>query len=77
MDKLQVFKNRLAKLNINVELVGNYPWVYIHRINGVLITERFIANHGFTIAFLPVRVGKEKVYGHNRNIPFNKKIYLK
>jgi hypothetical protein len=33
-DKLLIFIERLRKLNINIELVANYPWVYIDKING-------------------------------------------
>lgn len=55
MDILQVFIRRMKKLNIDVELIGNYPWVYIDKINGKKVTETFEANHGFTIAFLPIR----------------------
>lgn len=32
-DKLKVFIERLKKIGINIELVGNYPWIYLHRIN--------------------------------------------
>ena len=54
MDKLTIFINRLKKIGINIELVGNYPWIYIDKINGKKVTEKFEANHGFTIAFYPV-----------------------
>ena len=36
-------------------MVSNYPWVYINKINGKRVTEKFQAEHGFTIAFLPIR----------------------
>lgn len=58
-DKLKVFVDRMKRININVKLVGNYPWIYIDEINGKRVTEKFEANHGFTIAFLPVRVDRE------------------
>lgn len=58
-DKLTIFIDRMKNLGINVELIGNYPWIYIHTINGVRVTEQFMANHGFTIAFLPVKLGEE------------------
>ena len=58
-DKLTVFVNRLRKLGIDVKLVGNYPWIYLDAINDKKVTERFEGNHGFTIAFLPIRVGQE------------------
>ena len=58
-DKLKVFVDRMQKININIKLVGNYPWIYIDEINGKRVTEKFEGNHGFTIAFLPVRVDRE------------------
>lgn len=58
-DKLEVFVDRMKRININVKLVGNYPWIYIDEINGRRVTEKFEGNHGFTIAFLPVRADRE------------------
>lgn len=50
-DKLTIFVDRLRKINIHMELAGNFPWIYINKINGKRVTEKFEANHGFTIAF--------------------------
>lgn len=58
-DKLKVFVDRMKRIDINVKLVGNYPWIYIDEINGKRVTEKFEGNHGFTIAFLPVRIDRE------------------
>jgi hypothetical protein len=49
----------MKKLNINIELVGNVPWIYIDKINGKRVKEKFHGNHGFTIAFYPIRPGQE------------------
>jgi len=54
-DKLAVFVERLKKIGIDVKLSGNFPWIYLDEINGVRVTERFEANHGFTVMFLPGR----------------------
>ena len=59
MDKLTIFVNRMNKLGIDIKLVGNYPWIYIDEINGKRVTEKFQGNHGFTIAFLPIRKDQE------------------
>lgn len=59
MDKITVFVERLQKLDIEVKLVGNYPWIYIDYINGKRVTEKFQANHGFTLAFTPIKKGQE------------------
>ena len=60
-DVLKKFVNRLKKIGIEVELVCNYPWVYITSINGKAVTERFRAEHGFTVAFMPVRYEDHKI----------------
>ena len=46
---------RLRKIGIDVELIGNYPWIYLRKVNGNTVKERFEGNHGFTIAFLPLK----------------------
>ena len=58
-DKLTIFRNRLKKLGIETEYFGNFPWLYLDTINGKKVVERFHAEHGFTIAFLPIKVGEE------------------
>jgi hypothetical protein len=47
--------SRLQRIGVEVELTGNYPWIYLNKINGVRVTEKFQGNHGFTVAFLPIR----------------------
>ena len=54
-DKITRFVERLKKIGIEIKLSGNFPWVYINEINGIRVTERFQANHGFTVMFLPGR----------------------
>ena len=48
---------RLRKIGINIEMAGNYPWIYLEKVNGNRIKkdDYFHGNHGFTIAFLPIR----------------------
>lgn len=58
-DKIKIFVERLQKLGITVELSSNYPWLYMTKVNGKTVTEKFQANHGFTIAFLPIRINQE------------------
>ena len=59
LTKLSIFRNRMKKLNINLELVGNYPWIYIRSVNDNVIQREdyFQGNHGFTIGFHPVKLG--------------------
>jgi hypothetical protein len=61
MDKLTIFTNRLNKIGISVELVGNYPWIYLSKVNGVSVGEKFMSNHGFTLAFTPLKYGCKDV----------------
>jgi len=61
-DKLTVFVDRMKRIGIDIKLAGNFPWIYINSINGKRVTETFEANHGFTIAFLPVRADKELAF---------------
>lgn len=58
MEQLEILKKRLDKIGIDVEFVANFPWIYLYKINGQLVKERYEAEHGFTIAFLPVRRDK-------------------
>jgi hypothetical protein len=59
MNKITIFIQRMHKLGIDIKLTGNYPWIYIESINNVRVKERFQGNHGFTLAFLPIRPGEE------------------
>ena len=56
MDKLDIFIKRLEKLGIKVELFGNYPWIYLDKVNGNKVTEKYLGNHGFTIMFTPIKL---------------------
>lgn len=55
LKSLQVFRDRMKKIGIDVEFIANLPWLYLHKINGKIVKERYLGEHGFTIAFLPVR----------------------
>lgn len=57
--KLDTFISRLDKLGIKIDLVLNVPWIYLDKINGTKVTERFWADHGFTIAFYPLKTDQE------------------
>ena len=58
-NKLNIFIIRMKRIGIDIELFGNYPWIYLHTVNGKRVSERFLAEHGFTIAFLPIKLGEE------------------
>lgn len=52
MKTLDKLYNRLLKLGIEITCIGNYPWIYLDTVNGNRVTEKFMAQHGFTIAVL-------------------------
>lgn len=52
---LNIFLVRLRRIGIVVTLWGNYPWVYLDTVNGKKVKEKYQGNHGFTVAFLPIR----------------------
>jgi hypothetical protein len=55
MEQLEILKKRLEKIGIEVEFIANVPWIYLYKINKKTVKERYMADHGFTVAFLPVR----------------------
>ena len=57
MDILTTLVLRLKKIGIDIELEGNYPWIYLSKVNNntILKDDYFMGNHGFTIAFYPIR----------------------
>jgi len=59
MNEIETLINRLNKIGIKIEVKANYPWIYLDKINGVKVTETFMANHGFTVAWLPIRTDEE------------------
>lgn len=65
------FAQRLKRIGVEVELIANYPWVYMNKVNGVPVTETFMAKHGFT-AFFSLRVeqwsDRRKVFAKIRQL---------
>lgn len=49
---IDAFGNRLKKIGITVELGGNFPWIYLDKINDVRVEEKYRARHGFAAFFL-------------------------
>lgn len=52
IDHIDAFGRRLKKLGIQVELVANYPWIYLDKVNGETVKGKYLGNHGFTAFFL-------------------------
>jgi hypothetical protein len=57
---LTILKNRLSKIGIEIEMSLNLPWIYLDRINGIRVRrEDFTENHGFNLAWYPIREGEQ------------------
>ena len=52
---------RMKKLGIKLEMGGNFPWIYLEKINSKKVTEKFQGNHGFTVAWMPIKFDDPKV----------------
>ena len=52
-----ILRNRLLKIGITIEMISNYPWIYLDKVNGNTVKEKYFANHGFTIGFNPAKLG--------------------
>jgi hypothetical protein len=59
MNEVEIFINRMKRIGIELELMGNIPWIYLRSVNGNKVQEEdWDASYGFTIAWYPVRVGE-------------------
>ncbi len=59
MEKLDILVKRLSKINIDIELALNFPWVYLTKVNGNKVKEKFKSDYYFTICFLNIKVNQE------------------
>lgn len=50
-NNLDVFINRLKRINIDIGLISNYPYIYIDIINTKRINERSYGSHGFILGY--------------------------
>ncbi len=48
---LERVTTRLTKIGIEIELMGNVPWVYLRSVNGITVTEKKNARHGYCIDY--------------------------
>ena len=61
-DVLSTLRNRMLRIGIEIEFVGNYPWIYLDQVNGNRIQkEDFTANPGFNIAWYGIR-NEDKIH---------------
>jgi hypothetical protein len=72
MNEIEIFVNRMKKIGIELELEGNAPWIYLVSVNGNRVMEiDYNANHGYTIAWYPVRMGIEPHLDSDLNRTFD------
>ena len=58
MNEIEIFVNRMKKIGIELELIGNFPWIYLNKVNGNTVKEEdWTANYGYTIAWTGARYG--------------------
>jgi len=68
MQKIETFVKRMNRLGINVKLIANYPWIYLDEINGIKVKEKYMAKHGFTLAFSGVKLDESSKFTDTRAI---------
>jgi hypothetical protein len=62
----------MKRIGIELELVGNVPWIYLEKVNGNRIRpEDYSDNHGYTIAWYPVRLGEKPHLDSDLNRTFD------
>lgn len=44
-------QRRLSCIGVDIELKGNFPWIYMWKVNGTVVDEIVGANHGFCIGY--------------------------
>lgn len=63
------FHARLKSIGLLLEGAHNVPWIYLEKINGkYTIAEPFMSDHGFTMAFSPIRPGDKVKFTDRRKI---------
>jgi hypothetical protein len=56
---VEILLSRLKRIGIDLELVGNIPWIYLHKVNGVAVRrEDFSSEYGYVVAWYPVMIGR-------------------
>jgi hypothetical protein len=53
---LESFVHKLKRIGIEVELIGNAPWIYLRSVNGKPVQGKYLGNHGFTAFFMATKM---------------------
>jgi hypothetical protein len=62
MELLKILIQRLDKIGIKLELIGNYPWVYLDKVNSKKVTEKYQSDWGFVIGYRSIRLGDVNMF---------------
>ena len=62
MNKTAILIKRLSKLGIDIEIVFNCPFTYITKINNKYVTEIYMADHGYNICWMPLKMYGEECF---------------
>jgi len=68
MIEFDVFCNRMKRIGVDLEFGGNYPWIYIDKINGNKVKEKFQSEHGFVVAYYPRKIGEKFKLKHKEEL---------
>ena len=68
MNVVERFVTRLKSIGITVELVGNAPWIYLHKVNEVKVTEHYMGNHGFTAFWYPIQDNQDFIFTERKEV---------
>ena len=72
VNEIEIFIKRLSKIGIELELVGNVPWIYLYKVNGNSVErEDYNSKHGYTVAWYPVSLGNEPYLDPDLKRTFN------
>ncbi len=71
-NEINIFCKRMEKIGIKLQLVGNYPWIYLDSVNGNKIKrEDFVnANHGFTMGWSGIKIDSKPHLIQDRDLIF-------
>lgn len=71
-NEINIFCKRMEKIGIKIQLVGNYPWIYLDSVNGNRIKKEdyYLANHGFTIGWSGIKIDSKPHLIEDRDLIF-------
>ncbi len=65
---IKSFVDKLERIGVSVTLRGNYPWIYLYTVNDKKVKGTFLANHGFTAFWYPIKLGQKIKFTDRRRV---------